>query len=269
MFKDKVVLITGGSSGLGLGMAHVFCEEKARIILLARNKEKLLSAQSLLKSKYPSSDVTIHSLDLANRNDLEKEMSNVLKDHQRLDVLVNCAGILAEGYFENMPIETFKDVMNTNFIALVSLTKAALPYLKQSKGRIVNVASMASFIGSFGYTSYTASKFALLGFSESLRYELKPQGINLHVVCPPEFEGPMVDGISENRTPENRFLVRSAGVLTVEQVVKETFAGIRKGKFIIPTGRNARLIRLLNRLFPGIVRWYVDSTIRKVYVGPT
>ncbi len=182
--------------------------------------------------------------------------------------MINSAGILAEGYFEKTSLNTFKSIMDTNFIALVNMTQLCLPYLKESKGRIINIASMASYFGIFGYTAYCASKFAVLGFSEALRCELRPQGVRVQVVCPPEFSGPMVDGISANRTSENKKLVQAAGTLSVSQVVYETVRGIDNNQFTILIGSNSRIFGWFNRLFPKTVRKFLDITIRKIYIGP-
>ncbi len=269
--KNKSVVITGGSSGLGLALAKNFAKQGAKIALIARNEQKLVNAKAeILKfaSAANNESVLIYSVDLSKDETIQKVVDEIANKFSTIDILVNSAGILSEGYFENTSMETFRAVNETNYLALVNMTKICLPYLKQSKGHIVNIASMASFFGAFGYTAYCASKFAVLGFSEALRYELKPQGIKVHVVCPPEFEGPMVEGISDGRTPENKTLVRSAGVLSVDQVLKATLKGLKKDRFIIPVGSSASAGAFLNRLFPGLVRWALDQMVARIYRGP-
>jgi 3-dehydrosphinganine reductase len=267
-FKGKTIVITGGSSGLGLALAKYFSKQEAKIVLIARNKEKLLEAEKALRECNPKVRVINYSVDISQENRVADLPNAIAKEFGAIDVLINSAGILYEGYFENTSLDTFKNIQQTNFLALVNMTQAFLPYLKQSKGRIVNIASMASYFGTFGYTAYCASKFAVLGFSEALRYELRPQGVRLHVVCPPEFEGPMVEGITEGRTPENQQIVQSAGVLSVDDVLKETIKGIEKNKFIIQLGRSARAAAFFNRLFPSLVRALVDKRIKGIYQGP-
>jgi 3-dehydrosphinganine reductase len=266
--NDKVIVITGGSSGLGLGLAKHYAKHKAKLVLLARNIEKLESAQKEILAQSPNTEVIIYSVDISNQQAIKETLVKIVEKFGGIDVLINSAGILVEGYFENTPLESFENVMQTNFLSLVSMTHEALPYLKKSKGRIINIASMASFFGTFGYTSYCASKFAVLGFSEALRVELKPQGIHMHVVCPPEFEGPMVDGIEDGRTPENIKLVKTAGTLSVDQVVKETVEGIDKKQFIIIIGSNSRVVAFAKRLMPNVVNRFLDMTVKKIYVGP-
>ena len=267
-FENKVIVITGGSSGLGFGLAEVFCQQGAKLVLIARNMEKLKAAEFALKNLNKNANIQLLSVDIADENKAEEAVAAIIKHYGRIDMLINSAGILAEGYFEKTSLDSFKAIMDTNFIALVNMTRLSLPYLKESKGRIINIASMASYFGTFGYTAYCASKFAVLGFSEALRYELKPQGIRVQIVCPPEFAGPMVDGISANRTSENKKLVQTAGTLSVEQVVKETISGIESRRFSILIGSMSRILAVVNRYFPGLVRKYLDITIKKIYIGP-
>lgn len=265
---NKVIVITGGSSGLGFGLAKVFCQQGARLVLIARNMEKLIESELALKSLNNNADILILSVDLADEQKAQEAVTIIIKHFGRIDVLINSAGILAEGYFEKTSLASFKAVMDTNFIALVNMTQLSLPYLKESKGRVVNIASMASYFGTFGYTAYCASKYAVLGFSEALRYELKPQGVRVQVVCPPEFSGPMVDGICANRTSENKKLVQTAGTLSVEKVVNETIKGIESHQFAILVGSMSRVLAAMNRYFPKVVRKYLDITIKKIYIGP-
>lgn len=266
--KNKVVVITGGSSGLGFGLAEVFSRQGARVILLARNLEKLKAAELALKKQNADAEILVYSVDIADEVKAKEVIEHVIRCYGVIDILINSAGILAEGYFEKTSLTTFKSIMDTNFIALVNMTQLCLPYLKESKGRIINIASMASYFGTFGYTAYCASKFAVLGFSEALRCELRPQGVRVQVVCPPEFAGPMVDGISANRTSENKKLVQTAGTLSVSQVVHETVRGIDNNQFTILIGSNSRIFGWFNRLFPKTVRKFLDITIRKIYIGP-
>ncbi len=268
MFKDKVILITGGSSGLGLGLAHYYAGQGAKLALVARNLEKLNDAKADIEAMHSSAQVQVYSIDIGDADKVEAGVKEIVSHFGRLDILINSAGILVEGYFENTSQDDFERVMHTNFSSLVNMTRQALPYLKESKGRVVNIASMASFFGTFGYTSYCASKFAVLGFSEALRTELKPQGVKVQVVCPPEFEGAMVDGIQAGRTRENRELAKTAGILSVEQVTAQTVKGIAKGKFIIVIGTTSRVLAVVNRWMPQTVRMFSDLTIKRFYVGP-
>lgn len=268
LVKNKTVVITGGSSGLGLALAKAYVRQGANIALLARNKDKLAAALAELRSINGNTQLAIYPVDICNYDSLDKVVRHIVEDFGSLDILINSAGILFEAYVEKTDMDVFESINQTNYLALVAMTKLCLPHLKQAKGHIVNIASMASFFGTFGYTAYSASKFAVLGFSEALRFELRPQGVKVHVICPPEFAGPMVDGISEGRSPENKYLVQTAGSLSVNQVLKETLQGLQKDKFIILVGRSAKAAALMNRLFPALVRYFLDASIKRIYRGP-
>lgn len=268
LVKNKTVVITGGSSGLGLALAKAYARQGAHIALLARNKDKLEAALAELRSINADIQLAIYPVDICDYDNLDKVVNTIVRGFGSIDILINSAGILFEGYVEETSMDVFESINQTNYLALVAMTKLCLPHLKQAKGHIVNIASMASFFAVFGYTAYSASKFAVLGFSEALRFELRPQGIKVHVICPPEFAGPMVDGIREGRSPENKYLVQAAGSLSVEQVLKESLRGLQKDKFIIPVGRSARGAVFVNRLFPALVRYFVDVIIKRIYRGP-
>lgn len=269
MFSQKNILITGGSSGLGLALAKAFAKEGANLILIARNKNKLNQAQEEIQSLMPSCRVNVYSLDVSDEEATFISLQRIMKNQEnKLDYLINSAGILREGYFEELTNSDFSDVMAVNYFGLLNITRAALPYLRESKGHLVNVASIAGLTGVFGYTPYCAAKHALVGLSEALRYELKPQGIHVHLICPGEFDSPMVDILNETRTPENRVHTLTVPKSSIETIVEEALKGIRKGQFFIVPGKVTSIFAALIRLLPRATRWMSDKTIAKVYVGP-
>lgn len=150
--KNKSVVITGGSSGLGLALAKHFAKQGAKIALIARNEHKLNNAKSEILAFASNSDkanVLIYSADLSKGENIQQVVDEIASKFSGIDILVNSAGILSEGYFEDTGMETFRAINETNYLALVNMTKICLPYLKRSKGHIVNIASMASFFGAF------------------------------------------------------------------------------------------------------------------------
>lgn len=263
------VIITGGSSGLGLELAHQLAGCGARLTLLARDQAKLASARDEVIGRCPGAAVDTVAVDVSDRHALDRALTALAKETGRIDVLVNSAGILREGYFEELTDEDFDDVMNTNFFGTVNAIRAALPHLKDSGGAIVNIASIAGLLGVFGYTPYYASKHALVGFTNSLRYELEPQGVSVYLVCPSEFDSPMVDALDVSRTPENHAHVLMVPKLTVDQIARETISGVRNGSPVIVPGQRARLTATANRLFPKVARAVCKKRIATVYRGPS
>lgn len=267
MFNDKLVIITGGSSGLGKALAKRFATSGAHVVLLARDKRKLETVYREIKTlSGPDLKVSIHSCDVSDMNAVEQTFQDIASSMGTPDILVNSAGILKEGYFEDLPLETFGHVMNINYLGIIHCIRAVLPYFKtKKKGRIINIASLGGKIGSFGYTAYCSSKFALVGLTETLRCELTPQNITLHLVCPGEFESPMVDELNTYRTHENKVLTQTVPVLSLDLVADEVMAGIRKNRYLIIPGRTARLVEKASRFLPAITRWVTDMKIRAIY----
>ena len=167
MFKGKNIVITGGSSGLGLAIARKLAVRGAIVTLIARNKEKLEMAKTeLMRVGGP---VYIFSSDVSRIESITETFKKIEAEVGPPDILINSAGILREGYFDKLPLETFREVMETNYFGVLNSIKAALPFIIKRKGRIVNISSVAGLMGVFGYTTYCSSKFAIVGLTESLR----------------------------------------------------------------------------------------------------
>ena len=264
MFDGKNVVITGGSSGLGLAVAKALAARGAIITLIARNKEKLETAKTEIMKI--SGSVHIFSSDVSNIKSITETFKKIVSEVGPPDILINSAGILREGYFDKLSVETFREVIETNYFGVLNSIKAALPFIIKRKGRIVNIASVAGLMGVFGYTTYCSSKFALVGLSESLRYEMKPLGVKVHLVCPSEFISPMTLDLNDTRTPENKAHTLTIPEYDIDTMVKDTIKGIEKGKFLIVPGLLCRLTVLGARNFPAITRLVSDFRIRKVFV---
>lgn len=182
-FKNKVVLITGASSGIGQSSSVQFAKKGARLVLVARNKDKLKKVAEDLK-KFNDS-ILICKCDVSDKTQVAQMSETVLKKFGSVDVLVNNAGFAIFGSVSNLTIEEIESQMATNYFGMVYCIKQFLPIMiKNKSGHIVNVASVAASFGLPGIASYCASKFAMLGFSEGLKHELKGTGVGITVVSP-------------------------------------------------------------------------------------
>lgn len=263
------ILVTGGSSGLGLALARALAARGDAVALLARDPRKLEMAAADIRAAVPGATVHIAATDVQDLVALEQAVATLAKSLGGIDVLVNSAGVLREGHFETVPDAVHREVMDINYFGTLNAIRVALPYLKKAgHGHIVNIASVAGLSGVFGYSAYCASKHALIGLSETLRYELAPQGIRVQVVCPGEFDSPMVDALDASRTPENVAHAKTIPKVDVELVVRDTLRGMDNGRFMIVPGALARLSVLGLRHLPGLSRKVGDARIRKVYAGP-
>jgi len=263
VFDNKITVITGGSSGLGKVLAHRLAARGAHLALIARDKNKLEATRKELEAANPRCKALTYSCDVADYAAVEKTMAAIAEELGPPWLLVNSAGIMREGYFEQLPMQVFHEVMGINYFGTLHCIKAVLPYFQQQgQGWIVNISSMGGRFGAFGYSAYCSSKFALLGLSDTLRGELKPQNVQLQVVCPPEFGSPMVDELNRYRTVENRRLVQTMPVLDVERVADAVMKGLEKKRYLIIPGRASRMLDLSNRLLPGMSRRITDTQIK-------
>ena len=182
-FKNKVVLITGASSGIGKETAIEFAKLGANIVLVARRKDKLDQVANELKEFHVSSLVC--QCDISKKDQVKEMSKMVLEKFDFIDILVNNAGFAIYGTVSDLSIDEIESQMETNYFGMIYCIKNFLPsMLKKKSGHIVNVASVAASFGLPGIASYCASKFATLGFSEGLKHELKNTGVGITVVSP-------------------------------------------------------------------------------------
>jgi NAD(P)-dependent dehydrogenase (short-subunit alcohol dehydrogenase family) len=185
IFQGKSVVITGGSRGLGLVMARELADEGARLTLIARDEEELDRAVSDIRRRQPFVDVLKVVADVRRRYDAERAIAQALEHHGSIDVIINNAGVIQVGPVEHMTLADFEDAMNTHFWGPLYMMLASLPHMRrQGEGRIVNISSIGGRIGLPHLVPYSASKFALTGLSDGLRYELTRDNILITTVCP-------------------------------------------------------------------------------------
>jgi NAD(P)-dependent dehydrogenase (short-subunit alcohol dehydrogenase family) len=182
-FRDRVALITGGSRGLGLLLARELGRLGARVVIAARDEQELARAKSDLENRGIA--VVTVTTDLATPSEAERAVHQCIDAFGRIDVLVNNAGIMTVGPFDHLTNADFQEAMSTHFWAPLYTLQAALPYMRiNGGGRIVNISSIGGKLGVPHMSAYCASKFALTGFSESIRPELARENIMMTTVCP-------------------------------------------------------------------------------------
>lgn len=180
--KDKVVIITGATSGIGEACALTFGKEGAKIVITGRNQEKLDQSSKNLRSL--GIEVLAILADAGSEDENKTMVDQAIKAFGRIDILINNAGISMRALFQDLDLEVFRKVMDTNFWGTVYATKYCLPAILESKGSIIGISSINGFRGTPARTAYTASKFAMNGFFESLRTEVMKQGVHVMVAAP-------------------------------------------------------------------------------------
>ena len=179
-FTDKIVVITGGSDGIGKALVAQFLALGAKVATCGRNENKL----SLLATEFPSSNLFTAQVDVSKQDQSEAFIKQVVDNWGRIDVLINNAGISMRALVSEVSVQTLQNLMDINFWGTVYCTKAALPSIQQNKGVIVGVSSIAGYRGLPGRSGYSASKFALNGWLEALKTELYASGTHVMWVCP-------------------------------------------------------------------------------------
>jgi len=198
MLKGKVVLITGGTRGIGFETVRVFKENHAEVVLFGSKEESVSRAITQLKDE--GYEVTGYYPDLTNYEEIEKVIKETIAKYGRIDVLINNAGISANKKIEETTPEEFAQIMNLNVNAIFNMTKAVVPYMKQQKsGVILNTSSMVSIYGQPAGVGYPTSKFAVNGITKSLSRELASFNIRVNAVAPGIIKTDMVSALKEEQ----------------------------------------------------------------------
>ena len=187
-YRNKIVYITGGSSGIGLSAAKLFAAEGAHVIIFARRKDVIKKALAEIEAAKSDRLQRFEgkSLDISDNKQVISVMKEAVRSFGAPDMLINCAGRAFPHYFEDITYEQFDETMKVNLYGIRNCVAALFSSMKANGGYIVNVSSMAGFLGVFGYSDYSASKFGVIGFSEALKSEAKKYGITVSVLCPPD-----------------------------------------------------------------------------------
>ena len=247
----KVVIITGASSGIGKALAKEFYLRGAKLSLAARRIDQL----ETLKSELPNSEILCVQTDVALESDCKRLIDITLEKFGRIDILINNAGISMRALFKDMDLEVMHRVMDVNFYGTVYCTKYALPHLLASKGSLVGIISIAGYLGLPGRTAYSASKFAIRGFLDTIRIEHLHSGLHV-LVAAPGFTASEVrkvaltaDGTPQGETPRNEGAMMSA-----ETCAHAIAKAVRKRKrTLVLTFIEGKLSVFLGKFFPALL----------------
>ena len=255
-FQGKVVLITGASKGVGLMAAQRFAGRGAKVVLVARNETTLKTAAQTLPRP---EDVLTISADMGQLKDAERVINTTIKKFGRLDVLVNNAGFNSRGDLEQIPMQEVLQILDVNIRAPIVLTKLALPYLLESKGSLVNVASIAGCIPVPDEATYSATKAALRWFSMALHEEVAAQGVRVSVVSP----GPIDTDFIMNTIDAVPDLVFSQPMVSPEAVADLVVARSIDGQRESKIARSSGFLATFAYLFPSVRRALLPALKRK------
>ena len=265
-FTDQHVIITGGSSGIGRATARLLARRGAHVSIVARRQELLDETLRELQPlrQRPEQRLQVHSADVSDWEQAQEAIVALTGDGHPPDVLINAAGYAHPGYCEELPLDVFRKTMDADFFGTLHPIKAVLPVMiERQSGHIVNFSSMAGFLGVFGYTAYSAAKFAVRGFSDVLRAEMKPHGVRVSVVFPPDTDTPQLHYENQFKPLETRRIAGAAKALTADQVAQAVVRGIERRRVYILPGFDSKLAFLLTNGFTNLFQWYFDRVVAK------
>jgi long-chain acyl-CoA synthetase len=275
-WNNKIALVTGGSSGIGLAIARQLAQQGAGVWLVARRKELLETALKQVEAARPPANRPPNtqrcgsfSADLSDAAQAAAAVEYVCMQAGLPDLLVNAAGITQPGYVQELSLDMFRSMMAVDYFGTVYTIKALLPgMIQRGSGHIINISSMAGFIGTFGYSAYCASKYAVRGFSDVLRSELKPLGIRVSIVFPPDTDTAQLAYEAPFRPPETKVLAGNTRVMSAEAVARITLQQAARGRYTILPGIDARLIYWLqghlgDLVYP-VMDWLITRARKKM-----
>lgn len=263
--RDQHVLITGGSTGIGLALARQAAVAGARVSLVARDPGKLAAARAAIRAAAPEGpEVVIVSADVAVESQILAALATAENKHGDIDVLITSAGVARPGYFEEVPVAVFERTMAVNYFGTLYPVKAVVPGMRRrGRGAIVLISSGAGLYGFFGYTPYSPSKFALRGLAEALRAELQGSGVHLSIVYPPDTDTPQLAEESLTKPPETKAITAGGGLWTADDVARVTLHGMARRKFAITPGFQITALAWLHSILAPVLHWSFDRTARK------
>ena len=261
--KDKIVIITGASSGIGKSLAIEFAKRGANLVLAARQYVTLCEITDELINQYGIKAIAVQC-DVSKEEDCEHLIKQTLTTYGQIDALINNAGISMRALFVDADLEVLKTVMDVNFWGTVYCTKYALPEILKTKGTVVGVSSIAGYKGLPGRTGYSASKFAMNGFLDTLRVENLKTGVNVLTACPGFTTSNIRNrSLDKSGKQQGESTMQEEKMMSSEEVAKIIADGVEnRARTLIMTGQG-KLMVFLNKFVPNLVDKLVYNTIAK------
>jgi len=250
-YHNKVVIITGASSGIGKACAFEFTRQGAKVVLASRRENELKKIEDEIKRQ--GGDTIFIKTDVRKIEDCENLIEKAVEKYHRIDVLINNAGISMRANFEDTDLSVIKELMDTNFYGAVYCTKFALPYLLKQKGSLIGISSITGLTPLPGRTGYAASKYAMDGFLNTLRLENVKKGLHVLIVHP-GFTSSNIrkEALTKNGTPQKETPRNEEKMMSSEKVAQIIArATVKREKDLILT-REGRLVVWLHRFFPNL-----------------
>ena len=248
-FQDKVVVVTGGSEGIGKALVEALLQQGAKVATCSRNYDKLYNLQTHCAGK----PLFIKAADVSKEADCKVFIEETIKIFGRINILINNAGISMRAMFAETDMETLHRLMDVNFWGAVYCTQFALPFITKEKGDIVGVSSIAGFRGLPGRSGYSASKFALNGWLEALRTELYKTGVNVMWVCPGYTASNIrKTALNKNAEPQGESPLEEDKLMSSEECATHILKAIERRKRTLVLTTTGKETVLINKFLPSL-----------------
>ena len=266
-WSGKRVLITGASSGLGLAIAELLAARGVHVALVARDRARLEAAQEAASTARsdPGTKLLAYSCDVSNWDEMSAVATRAEAELGPIDVLAACAGFCTPGRFTELAVTEFEDHVAANLLGVIYASRAVAPQMMtRGRGHIAMVGSMGGLVGVYGYSAYSAAKFGVTGFAEVLRCEMKPHGIGVSLLCPPNMETPGYARELAIEPPETAAINGIAKVSAPEDIARVFLRGIERNHFLILPGLSNKLLYRVEGLWPELFFAIFDGTVTRV-----
>lgn len=257
-FTNKVVVITGGSEGIGKALVQHFLSKGAKVATCGRNYDKLYQ----LQTQHTSQPLHIAMADVSKESDCEKFINSVIETFGTIDILINNAGISMRALFKEVHLATIRQLVEINLWGTIYCTRFAVNEIIKNKGSIVGISSVAGFRGLPGRTGYSASKFAITGFLEALRTELLDEGVNVMWVCP-GFTSSNIRNVALNKDaqPQEENPMDENKMMSADECAQHIVNAIEKRRRTLVLTGTGRSTLFISKMFPSLA----DKLIKRFY----
>lgn len=258
MAENKIIVITGGTDGIGRALVEAYLNKGATVSTCSRTREKL----TLLENEFPGKPLFTMVADVSKEEDCKNFIETTIQKFTRIDILINNAGISMRALFKDTDLTTLKRVMDINFWGSVYCTKFALNSIIENKGTITGMSSVAGYRGLPGRSGYSASKFALNGWLEALRTELLDTGVNVMWVCPGFTQSNIRNAaLDKNAKPQGESPLKEEKLMTAEECAQHIVKAIEKRKRTLVLTFTGKETVFMNKFFPSLT----DKLTRKFF----
>lgn len=252
--KNKVVIVTGASSGIGLATAEAFAREGAKVVLAARRNNELMKIEENLRSS--GYDVLAVTTDVTSEEACRNLIDKTIEKYGKIDILINNAGLSMRALFKDVDLKVLRQLFDVNFWGAVNCTKYALPHLINNKGSVVGVSSVAGIVGLPGRTGYSASKYALHGFLETLRIENLKNGLHVLILCAGFTKSDIrKKALTANGSPQGFTPREEEKMMLPEDVAHSIIKALRRRRNYVILTLEGKMTALVKRIAPRFLEY--------------